>query len=249
MIDITTTATIRPAIVERTLKSFKEKLFQDYPCRLILNIDPVGDPEYTQRDVIDAALGIFDEMLVRTPTTGNFTLALKWCWSRVRTPFFFNLEDDWELLAELRLSKMLEAFDALKRLAVLRLPKGWSNKKVCQVYASGAQYRAFTWNGYYYEGRKNHRPMYSGMPSLIRTEWMQPIQGFLTASNNHERLCRKLSKMKSPLINDWHVGAYTEPNTPLTVRDIGREWRMKQGIERNSKTILTGWTRNGRPLT
>ena len=43
IIDVACTAVKRPLIIEKTFKSFRENLFKDHKCRLVINIDPVGD--------------------------------------------------------------------------------------------------------------------------------------------------------------------------------------------------------------
>jgi len=246
-LDITTTATIRPHILEKTLRSFVRNLFRGFDCRLIINIDPVGDARHTVEDVLAVARKHFSTVIWRIPETAHFTRAVKWTWSQVESDFFFNLEDDWQLVHCLSLGKMLEVMAANPRLAILRLPKGQSTMDRCQVSAASTERKWYIWNGSYWEPPAGMPGNYCGMPSLIRTEWMRPVLKDMPDDVNHERFSKLLARDGDPRIGLWTFGAYTDRDVELTCQDIGRTWRAGHKIERNSEKNLTGWSREGKP--
>jgi len=240
MIDITTAATIRPEILDVTYSSFKKHLFKDCPCRVFINIDPIGETDtHTAQDVIDVARSYFDDVTVHEPERPDFTIALIWLWRHVESELFFNLEDDWKLNADVNFQHMIYTMRKHKKLAVLTLAKGRSWERTAQFSHSNKKPLG-VWNGEYYDvpGRR-----YGGMPSLIRKEF---IQGFLPHLQrtriNHECLERTLYKQKHPCITDWTYGGYTEPNLPHALFDnIGKKWKKRQGFRKKIIGRNIGW--------
>lgn len=249
-LDITTTATIRPHVVERTLWSFNRLAFRGVDTRLILNIDPVGQENYTQDDIVKIALRYFSNPLIRTPDSAHYIEALRWTWSQVESELFFFLEDDYQLLCPLDVSLMMNAFKADEKLALLRLPKGDTTDHECHWARYGGGFTA-QWNGHYYSGR---HLQFTGMPSMIRTEWMRPFLAEVTNDKSIEIQSRLLIRAKSPIMRGWNYGVFAEANCPATVKDIGVEWRRQMRIQKNGgpkelKIGFTGWLRKGRPYT
>jgi len=250
-IDITTTATLRPSIVERTLWSFWRLCFKEHNARLILNVDPVGDERYTQKDIVAIARKYFPKMVVRTPSTASYLSAVKWAWENVETDVFFFLEDDYYLFCPIDLDAMYKAFLKDERLAVLRLPKGNTTENECYWARANHGFVAI-WNGLYYAGP---HLQFSGMPSMIRTTWMRPFLDRLTFERSLEIQFRRLNDgraSRDSIMYGWKYGAFAEPNTPITVQDIGTGWRRrlrigKNGGPREEKIGFTGWIRCGKP--
>lgn len=245
MIDITTTATLRPDILDVTYTSFKKHMFKNKECRLIINIDPVGDDHlYNQNDVEAMARQHFENVVIRKPEKANFTKALKWVWSQVKTDLFFNLEDDWKLNADLNFPYMVEVMKKFPKLALLRLAKRDSGENWAQLYDT--PHVEAKWNGHYFEHPK---ASYTGMPSLIRTEFIRGLSGVLKDNENHERAVKVLRCQNHPAMADWIFGAYTEKNvSPRLVTNIGIPWRNKRGIKktRTEKDGAWNWKANAK---
>lgn len=105
-----TTAMARPDIVERTYASFQKNLGIDLKSyRLCINVDPLPDVNKVAK-VIDVAKSFFGEVVYRTPKSGNFTDAVRWCWENADSEFLFHLEDDWELRQKFPLATLLKEF-------------------------------------------------------------------------------------------------------------------------------------------
>jgi hypothetical protein len=97
-LDFTTTATCRPDILCRTYTSFRDKLVGVEMSRsvLYLNIDPIPD-KFLVSEVERIARAFFGRVVTNIAREPNFAKAVKWCWLRPDTEYFFHLEDDWEM--------------------------------------------------------------------------------------------------------------------------------------------------------
>jgi len=243
MLDITMMATLRPEIVDQTLTSFVQNLFHTTEDkRLIINIDPVGDA-ISQKDVLAVAHKHFeDRVKVRCPKKACFPTALKWCWSQVEAPYFFNLEDDWQLLPQLDLAEMYAILDDCPWLAILRLPKGPAFHAYCKQSASHKQ-PYYVWNGRYFAcpATQIQRSSYYGSPSLIRSAWLPEVLPLLHTRFSTEKQLLQQHKKRHPAMWLWEYGVYTKPSTPRTIVDIGTPWRHKRGIRKNSYDRFTTW--------
>lgn len=113
-ITFTTTAMPRPEVVAATYASFSRNLrgLDFRKISLYLNIDPFpeNDDDARRREVADVARHYFGRVFVNMPREAHFAAAVRWCFSRVETPFNFHLEDDWELLAEIKISTLSRLF-------------------------------------------------------------------------------------------------------------------------------------------
>ncbi len=111
-LDVCIIATVRPEVLQMTLRSFTKNLLNQFDCRAIINVDPAGDIEnHSQTDVVNLCRENFDEVIYRTPETPSFAGAVQWVWQQVQTEFFFHLEDDWILRRKLDQNKLLSLFE------------------------------------------------------------------------------------------------------------------------------------------
>lgn len=122
-IDIITTATLRPKILDYTLNSFCEKMLKEQSrYRLIINIDPIGE-NIKPKEVLKVAEKYFDNIIYNIPDKPCFTKAVIWCWSQIKYEYLFNLEDDWELLIPINIDSMITILDNHPDMSGLRLNK------------------------------------------------------------------------------------------------------------------------------
>lgn len=135
--EFSTTAMSRPKLLNRTYGSFCKRLTGvDWGnSTLYLNVDPL--PAKTDpMEVVQIANKYFGSVIYRVPETANFTKAVQWCWSQVKGPHVFHLEDDWALLRKIPMvdiiEKMKHGYKKKKLVQVfLRAYKGISRNKVC----------------------------------------------------------------------------------------------------------------------
>lgn len=241
MIDICTTATLRPGIFEKAFTSYRERLLQGHPARLVVNIDAIGEAGARPIDVVALANGWFPDCVCRISTRPHRMRALLWTWDQVAAEFFLNLEDDWVIIPQLDVRDMLAAMKKHPRLAVLRLPKGAARNGRVMPYKP-CQEPHFVWNGMYYEHPTgNDAVNYSGVPSLIRTAWMREFRKYLNHRTHHEVQAQRLTRKRFPVIRDWKFGVYTvNGDLRRTIGDIGIPWRRQHGFKRNAQNF-THW--------
>jgi hypothetical protein len=143
-LSFTTTAMPRPEVVATTYGSFARNLlgFDLKKARLYLNIDRFpGDSDETKRSqVADIARRYFGEVIVNCPTESSFPAAVQWCFSQVDQPFNFHLEDDWELIAPIRLSQLARLFLAphVQQVALRSRPNVRQDFWLCPAISRGA---------------------------------------------------------------------------------------------------------------
>lgn len=253
-IDITMTAVLRPAIVEETLNSIVERICKGQADRftLIINVDPVGE-KISQEDVVEMARQYFPFVRARMPAKPSFPLAVKWLWSQVTTPFFFNMEDDFKIVKDIDVDHMVSIMEGHSKFGSLRLCRG----KIDLVKRKG--YRRKQWStpiddmdgkaimrgqcrwryneeGFYLSpGGANQFCM---NPSLMRTQFTGSLIPYLEDGVSPERVLmlapwlekvwdnQKILRLER-YISLWKVAMYA---APLVLEDLGRPWRREHGF-------------------
>jgi hypothetical protein len=207
-LDIACTATKRPYIINQTFKSFTGKLFNKHDCRLIINIDPIGDDIDTD-DVLDVCKIYFKEIVVNTPSEPNFYKAFQWVFSNCTSKYLYHLQDDWQLLKKVDLNKLVVYLEKYKNLACVRFPRG---KKIP-------------------EGKKLDRNLYEftkyyDQPALWKTEFYNEIMPYFNTNYGTEfqlrGLCSENSEDILRVSKKWTFGTYYL-GRPI-VKDLGRGW-------------------------
>jgi hypothetical protein len=133
-LDVVVIAIKRPEILRLCLETFKKNLLHQFNVRIIINVDPVGEENYSQKDIIAIAREYFPNVISRTPKKGNFSKAVFWAWSRVKTEFFFYLEDDWLLKNFVSVERIRNKVTIKDIVSVKFDPS--SNKKFSKTYAT-----------------------------------------------------------------------------------------------------------------
>lgn len=237
MIDITMTATRRPELLEVTLGSFKEKLFKNYPARVIINVDPVGH-DIDSFKVVDKVREFFPHVLARCPKIAHFGNAFKWTWGESRSDFIFHLEEDWKLLKEVDLQDMFEVMKKYPRLAILRLPYapcGETNKNWSHFVP---------WNGDFYEIPVGLKGLlgFAGHPSLIRRVFVKIGYSMIDETRNPEK---QLKWREGHRLMNLEYGLYGKPGEGPAVEDIGKRWKLEHGwAKKDDKSNFTVWEKS-----
>lgn len=209
-INFTTTATRRPEVYARTLVSFKEKLrgINLKEQTLYLNIDPLPEKANAQAwEMVALAHQYFKEVIVNEPRQPNFAAAVKWCWQQPQTPYFFHLEDDWELTEPIALGEMAHILDIKTTLTAVGL------------------------RAYNFVTRVNRICL---SPGLFRTADARVMADRMVDSANPERQLR-LTQPDFP--HGGAHGAFIAVQFPaneprIVLRDIGREWLAVSGYRK-----------------
>lgn len=241
-IEVTMTATRRPELLMRTLTSFRDRMFRDVmaDCRLFLNVDPVGE-DVNSWEIVRRCEDFFKEVVARCPTTPHFPTAFKWCWSLTNAPFVFNLEEDWELFMDVDLECLLGLFQQTPELLILRLPFS-----PCTAESNKSWNHFLPWNGSFYEVPEDKKGLlgFSGNPSMLRREFVERGLKMLDGRGNPEK---QLKWRAGHDLMRYRYGVYGFPGTPAAVRDIGRDWKAKNGWRKvdnegkDNKAFFTHW--------
>jgi hypothetical protein len=220
-IDICMTSTIRPKILEITLKSFLTNMLKDQSkFRLIINIDPIGE-NLSQKVILKVAKKYFDDIIHNYPKEPSFTKAVHWCWSKATSKYIFHLEEDWRLLIPINIYSMITILESYPKLSTLRLNKGNSGRNKFGVK-----------HGFIYY------PKLSLNPSLIKTEFIKPILPLMNLKRNPEKQLRIVNSPPgiSEYLSLWTHGIYVKDSIGKVVQDIGRDW-----MRNSSYTKKTGF--------
>lgn len=241
LIDITITATRRPELLQTTLRSFHERCFHRIPqkyMRAIINVDPIGH-EMESIKIADIVREFFPNIIFRLADTPHFGAAFKWVWSQTVAPFVFHLEEDWELLQEIDIFHLIDIIDRHPDLALLRLPmfiagpdkmKNWSH--------------FYPWNGFFFECPYDRRIElgFTGHPSLIRGDYVRNCVRVIDSSLNPEKQFHHGPHLLIKEVALWQYGVYGFPNNMPIIRDIGRQWMIRnQWIKKGTKAVFTQW--------
>lgn len=240
MIDITMTACKRPEIIERTLSSFRERMF-DGSERLIINVDNAGLDNISQYDIVELARRYFSKITYRTPKNPSFPDAFKWVWLQAKADYIFHLEDDWELLQPVDVTEMLSVMSKNKDLVELRLPDKKSNSDKLKSWN-----KFIPWNGEFFEVPESLKFSvgHSGHPTLIRGVFVKKVATYIDGSRNPEKQFHGNNFRITEELKKWRIGAYGGPDRPPFVRDIGRRWMVNNGFRKHgSKAYFTQWER------
>jgi len=197
------TATLRPELIDLTLKSFfKNLLGQLNEVRLIINIDPIGDDNCSTDDILNICRRYCREIVHRCPRQPNFSSAVKWCWEQLETEYFLHLEDDWLLRRPATLQSAFDLFAADHEIASVRFNR--SNNASGQPVPS---------------------PGFSLNPSIVRRKFVEEALRFFSCELDPEKQFCALEGEKEAALSHWKFVCYGVAHDAPYVIDLGRKWR------------------------
>ena len=221
MLDITTTAAIRPDLFRKTLKSFTEKLFinqKDY--RFILNVDPIWE-DLDPMEMVDIAYKFFDNVVYNIPDKPNFAQACKWCWSNTISEFIFHLEDDWTISKNINIGSLLLHMINNDDMMSLRLPKlSLNNLK------SNDTKRGFI---------IHHKLMLN--PTIFRGSFIRSISKKMNTIDNPEKQLRKVFKLS----NSQLAGIFCGSGCGEYIKHNGRHWQRLSNYKKVKGSNFITW--------
>lgn len=221
VLDITTTATIRPSLFHQTLKSFTDKLFinqKDY--RLILNVDPIGE-DVDPIEVVKVGQQFFDNVVYNIPDKPNFAQACKWCWGQTYSRFVFHLEDDWTMVRRINIGEMLLLINNNNDMMYLRLPK------LTLHMLKDSDYK----NGFI----KHHKILLN--PAIFRGNFVREISKKMNIIDNPEKQLRKVFKLNKDKI----AGIYCGIGDGEYLKHHGRKWQRTSNYKKVKGSNFITW--------
>ena len=222
-LDVTITATLRPALLDLTLWAFRRNFFARLPgtkIRIIINVDPLwGEPGDVPR-MAEIARANADDVVMRTPERPGFGEAVRWLWSQSSSPWVFHLEDDWILT---------------RRIDITRLEREMARPRAAQVRFNRRRNRFF------------RRPRFSLNPCLLKQEFIrEALAAFDPAQDPEKQILRGHLR---PLEQKWRYYEHGPAFHDAIVVDTGRAWRDMLEITKSSDKMLPTWTAgNGRRI-
>lgn len=216
-LSFSTTAMVRPSIIEQTYSSFQKRTGLDFKkFSLRLNIDPAPSvSEKKAMEVVNIARRYFGHVDFNLPKSCSFPKAVKWCWNDVKTPYLFHLEDDWRLMKDVNIGAMINILD--------------SNSHIHQVCM----------RAYY------HQKDLGLLPHIIRSETAMKFAKFLKDDVNPE-IQLKSGECKDESGNQVCCprAAIQYPDNPsdTLIKDLGRFW-MKSTHMIRPGNFFTAWER------
>ncbi len=233
-IDITTTATLRPALLNRTYASFRENLFNDsYDYRVIINIDPLGKLNGTPEEVVKIARKYFKNVIFNAPKEPSFAKAWKWTWMQVEADLVFHLEEDWVLQRRVSLAHMISILDENRKLAALRMPK--MNLTTLHFFGGKHVKR----QGYLLA--LNEKKAFGGNPQLVRGDFVKATRNLMKDDRNPEKQFRAGYPEMYNIIKKWQFAVYGKLGDRMLVRDIGRTWMRQNKFEKDGGAGFLKW--------
>lgn len=241
-LEVTITATRRPEVLERTLKSFKP-FWTKLPDRTYINVDPVGH-DIDPQEVVEVATKYLGWVAWRTPEKAGFGDAFKWCWMQTRGKYVFHLEEDWELLVEASSAELIRIMDSRPHLALLRLPISPSGTEFMKNWS-----HYYKWNGVYYECPQERRAElgFCGHPSMIRGDFVRACAKHLNPNRNPEKQFHRGPLEIIRTVLQYNYGVYGKPGMGPYIRDIGRHWMVENGWAKEGvKSHFTMWQKTSK---
>jgi len=218
-IDIATSATIRPDILNKTLSSFRANLLNsNHEYRLIINIDPVGEKKNPKK-VLAVARSHFDNVVHRIPRSPSFVGAVIWCWSQVEADLVFHLEDDWTMDQPVDLDKMLQTISAHDEFSSFGL-----SKLVLKVLLKRRKKVTFRDSALIEVDKMSLNPVF------IRRGFVNEASRLLSKKGNPEKQLRVVNPHCGKFIKTTRHCMYIEQGQGALVTDIGRPWMRKSRL-------------------
>lgn len=235
-IDITMPTTLRPSLLEQTLKSFTKNVFTDRTrYRFIFNVDPVGEKGSKSEDVVEVANKYFDDILYNIAEEPSFPKAFKWCWNHAESDYLFHMNEDWELLRPINVDEMIDILEKNQNLACLRLLK-------MDVPGNLKFFRSKYENMGKYLKAGSREVSFGTNPELIRGKFYKEARKYLLDTHNPEKQFRPWQKgMFENVTKHWDYAVYAKPGDRMLIRDIGKNWMLRNKFQKKGGPGFTTW--------
>lgn len=227
MIDITFVSGARPDLMEATLASFQENMFQNIEVRkAFFNIDPIfgGPAEVTECEQL--AKKYFPKAIIFKPTKPSFGAAVKRLWMETSDLHVFHLEDDWNLLHTVTSTDLSEnMLDDVGMVQLAIQPRGYYGGEYLYITK---RKRIF---GYEIFSKKVHA--YGTSPRFIRSGLCKKYGDLLKPNLDPEKQVYKNKNYRlSRAHQKWKCKILYGPDDDQLILDTGREWRNQRAIQK-----------------
>lgn len=240
VIDISLVCGRRPELLERTLESFSKNVFSNFEiANVFANIDPFCGTEEDGLSVEKLLKKYFQNCNIFKPNSPSFGAAVKRVWSATKSDIVLHMEDDWvaeESIDWLNFDKELTGNVAC--LSFMTLEKNWrKNSSFHTRYIKRKLFGVTYW--------RSTVACFTTSPCFLRGDFARRCGELMDPSLDPEKqfsngLNLDLEKYALKFSNKFLIGRESK----YIIRDIGREYRFRSGL---NKTIVDGvsvWTLN-----
>ncbi|MDN2566897.1 hypothetical protein N1F89_11740 [Aquibium sp. A9E412] len=240
-VELTLVAGRRPALLERTLASFADRLFPALAItRALVNIDPIfGDA--ADHDRCRAILRAhFEDLVVFEPETAGFGAAVKRLWQATRAPYVLHLEDDWVALERIDRSVLAPFADPrIRQVSLHTADQNWDVRRKGHLHRRRVYVRLAGWKTPFFRWRGK----FTTAPSILEGGFARRAAALMDPALDPEK---QFFSGHNPKLEAATAGfrhhIFSPDGTPV-IRDTGRDWRIERGIDKRTVDGASVWTR------
>lgn len=207
-LDITMTAVRRPEVLKKTLHALYKNCLAPiiHQCRLIINIDPVGDP-INSADLNEVISGYFTRYIMGMPLECSYPKALRWTWGYVSAPWVLHLADDHELVAPLNIREHMLEMKEMPTHGFRRFAVAGCDDPPSITFDCG--------------------------PALCKKAFVRRCTHLIDGSINPAAQFAYANPRLAKKANLWNSSLYHHPCGQEPFRDLGRHWKRKNHYKKN----------------
>lgn len=251
-IDFCMAAVIRPKIIEEAMDSWMEHIVEpnpDFEFNIIVNVDPVGESKYTQKDIITLIKNYSNDLVVRMPKNPSVVNAKKWVLEQISADYAMFKEDDIKFLQDLDLNRMVELLKKYKNLSSLHTDKWGVIPGHKRTLSKNKIFRCnfeWVWQGEFYKATQWQRA-FSLLPSLTKADFYKVAREYLHPryKNSPTNILKgKAGDIKGTLFNflkSWDYGYFTWYGNDKQVEDLGKKWKKIHGYKKPTGGVWQTW--------
>lgn len=253
--DVAIVATLRPELLDQTIKSFADNLWREWVpyARFFINIDKAGCEDqneaaykvYQVKQTVIDLLG--EENVLFNVKEPYFPTAWLWGIQQTSSRLVFHLEEDWIINYRHDFTKMVEIFDDFPNLVHLRLNQFVSTERTTKLWG---KYYAF-WNNHFFDiEERGIAPVgWCGHPSLNRGNWLRGAAKDIVPNRNPEKQFHYYPEFVKKHVTGKQFGIFQPPKSGRAITDIGREWmRQNKYVKTGGANVewFTNWKKDER---
>ena len=234
-IDLLLLCGARPQLLSQTLESFSRKVFCNFRIsNVFANIDRfMGDgKEVAQVETLIRSY--FTKAIINKSDEPSFTKGVIKLWSSVSADYCLHLEDDWVAQSDIKDQTIFPHFKGnVAQVSIATAEKNWPRG---QPYHCKWQRKRILGIGV---GRRyrDDEPVFTTSPSFISGEFARNCASLMNPNLDPEKQLYDGSNAGLRAYVKAYRNRIVGNGTAFLIRDIGRDFRCKQGVE---KVIIGG---------
>ena len=234
-IDLLLLCGARPQLLLQTLQSFSHNVFCNFRIlNVFANIDRFMGDDKEVSEVEALILSYFAKAIIYKSDEPSFTKGVMRLWSLVSTDYCLHLEDDWVAQSAISDQTIFPHFKGnVAQVSIATAEKNWSRG---QPYHCKWQRRRILGLGL---GRsyRHDEPAFTTSPSFISGAFVRMCASLMNPDLDPEKQLNDGSNAGLRAFVKAYRNRVVGNGAAFLIRDIGRDFRHKQGLE---KIIIGG---------